>query len=82
MCENAFCSEKGECAVRGWECPVCGVGVAPDQKECLHKSRIPAVCDPQYYPIFQYPYDLYPQKYIVTCGNQVDKVYGKSSYGL
>jgi hypothetical protein len=65
-------------ALKGWECPVCGAGVSPYLTNCPCHS----VCDPHYMPIYTYPTDVFPQRYIITCGDQSDKVYGKSSCGL
>ena len=74
------CVDKG--TLKGWECPVCGMGVSPYVTSCPCKEVIPAVCDPQYIPVYAHTGDEFPQRYIVTCGNQADKVYGKSACGL
>ena len=56
----------------GWICPVCGRGVAPDQKYCN--------CKPQVYPIYP-TYPIYPYWwYRTTCSAASDISNLKSTY--
>ena len=51
--------QNSTAGIYGWICPVCGRGVAPDQKYCN--------CKPQVYPIYP-TYPVYPYWwYQVTC---------------
>ena len=56
----------------GWICPVCGRGVAPDQKYCN--------CKPQVYPIYP-TYPVYPYWwYKATCSTTSDPSLTKATY--
>ena len=56
----------------GWICPVCGRGVAPDQKYCS--------CRPQVYPTYP-TYPIYPYWwYRTTCSPASDISNLKSTY--
>ena len=56
----------------GWICPVCGRGVAPDQKYCN--------CKPQVYPIYP-TYPTYPYWwYQTTCSTTSDPSLTKATY--
>ena len=56
----------------GWICPVCGRGVAPDQKYCN--------CKPQVYPIYP-TYPIYPYWWYQTiCSAASDISNLKSTY--
>ena len=80
-CDSCTTSvDKG--TLKGWECPVCGVGVSPYVTSCPCVTPPIFVCDPQYMPVYAHTGDEFPQRYIVTCGDQADKAYGKSSCGL
>lgn len=56
----------------GWICPVCGRGVAPDQKYCN--------CKPKVYPIYP-TYPVYPYWwYQTTCSTTSDPSLTKATY--
>ena len=58
--------------IYGWICPVCGRGVAPDQKYCN--------CKPQVYPIYP-TYPVYPYWwYQTTCSTTSDPSLTKATY--
>lgn len=43
---------------KGWECPVCGKGVAPGEKTCDHgeQAASPPIIIPEPYPVYP-PHD-------------------------
>ena len=65
-------SEHSMGGTYGWICPVCGRGVAPDQKYCN--------CKPQVHPIYP-TYPVYPYWwYKVTCDTTSDPSLTKATY--
>ena len=56
------CKKEQEHRLKGWVCPVCGVGVSPYITFCpCHSTPLPLLV---YYPAPQKPLD-----YTITCGS-------------
>lgn len=56
---------------KGWECPVCGKGVAPGEKTCDHGNQqvvYPPVYIPEPYPVYPSPSWPPHYPYVWTCG--------------